>query len=242
MKERTHEEREAVAEAAERQMKRWLLMQQIAQQNERECPPEKLAACLGPYIALSREAGCGGSRIARLVGQKLGWDVLDKELLDFMSQRYHLPRDVLEFVDETTANWLYDTFGSWLDRQTVSHEAYVEHLGQIVLLGARHGRVVLVGRGAQFFLPRDRGLAVRIVASEKFRVEQTMRDREMTRDGARHFVQERDEGRREFVRRYFHHDLADPHLYDLIVNRDQLGPEAAASLIVEAYQHWSGPK
>ena len=126
MKERTREEREAIAEAAERQMRRWLLMHDIDQRLERERTAEELAKRLGPYLALSREAGCGGSEIARLVGQELGWDVLDQGLLDFMAERYHLPRDILEFVDETTANWMHEIFGSWLDRHVVSQETYVE--------------------------------------------------------------------------------------------------------------------
>ena len=44
-----------------------------------------------------------------------------------------------------------------------------------------------------------------------------------------------DRGRREFVARYFHHDIDDPHLYDLVINVERFGPEAVAEKIVEAY-------
>jgi cytidylate kinase len=102
MKERTREEQEAIADAAERQMRRCLMMQEIEQRLEREHADE-LAERLGPYIAISREAGAGGSQIAQWVGEKLGWEVMDSKLLDFMAQRYHLPRDILDVVDEELA-------------------------------------------------------------------------------------------------------------------------------------------
>ncbi|MBI3468471.1 MAG: cytidylate kinase-like family protein [Planctomycetes bacterium] len=236
MKERTREEQEAVAEAAERQMRRWLLMHDIEQRLERERTAEELSNRLGPYIAISRQAGCGGGQIARLVAEKLGWELLDKKLLDFMAERYHLPRDILEFVDETTANWLHEIFGNWLDRCVVTQEEYVDHLGKIVLLAAQHGKVVFVGRGAQFVLPRDRGLAVRIIAPVPYRIEQTMRNRSLSRDQAKRSVDEADRGRAEFVRRYFLHDAADPLLYDLAINVERLGPQGAASLIVGCFR------
>jgi cytidylate kinase len=242
MKERTRAEQEAIAEAAERQMRRWLLMQTIEERLEHERAAEELADRLGPYIAISREAGAGGGQIARLVGEKLGWDVLDKELLDFMADRYRLPRDILEFVDEKTANWLHETFGNWLERQVVTQSELVDHLGKIVLLAARHGKIIFVGRGAQFFLPRENGLTVRIVASEKFRIEQTMRRRALSHDAARHWIEETDRGRRELVRRYFHHDVADPDLYDLVVSAEKFRPAGVANLIVEASGAWSGTR
>lgn len=236
MKERTREERETIAETAERQMRRWLLTQEIDDRKAREIPPEKLAQRLGPYITVSREAGAGGGQIARIVADKLGWELLDKQLLDFMAERYRLPRDLLDFVDETTANWMHEMFGSWLDRQVVSQDTYVQHLGKIILTAAKHGRVVVVGRGAQFILPREKGLAARIIAPEQCRIEQTMQRRGMDHGQAKRYVEETDRGRREFVRRYFHHDVTDPHLYDLVINVAQVGAHGAAAVIVAAYE------
>lgn len=237
--ERSRSKREAVAEAAERQMRRWLLMEQIDERRQHECSLEDMANRLGPYIAISRESGCGGAYIARLVGAKLRWEVLDKELLDFMAERYGLPRDLLEFVDETTSNWLHESFGIWLDRRLVSQDEYVDHLGKIVLMAARHGKVVLVGRGAQFLLPRHGGLAVRIIAPPRYRIEQIMQRRGLSRQKAERFTEESDRGRSGFVRQYFNQDVTNPNLYDIVLNVEQFGPEVVAKLIVEAFEEWA---
>lgn len=65
-------------------------------------------------------------------------------------------------------------FGTFSDRRIISHERYLVRLNRVVMAAVRRGNVVIVGR-VEFPLPRDGGLAVRIVASEKYRVEQMMR-------------------------------------------------------------------
>ena len=120
----------------------------------------------------------------------------------------------------------------------MTQDAYTSHLGKIVLLAARHGKVVFVGRGAQFFLPRDRGMSVRIIASETFRIYEMLRRSGLSYDQSKKLVEQTDRGRCEFVRRYFQHDVADPQLYDLIINVEKLSHEGAAALIVEAFRQW----
>jgi cytidylate kinase len=127
---------------------------------------------------------------------------------------------------------------SWLDRNLVSESEYVEHLGKIVLLAASSGKVVFVGRGAQMFLPRNKGLAVRIIAPLNYRIEQTMRQRGLNHALAKKWVEETDHARCDFVRSHFHHDVADPKLYDLVINLEPIGPHGARDLIVETAQCW----
>jgi hypothetical protein len=57
---------------------------------------------------------------------------------------------------------------------------------------------------------------------------------------ARRYMAEVDRGRRDFVIRFFHHDITDPHLFDLVIQADRLGAEGAAEAIVAAYRHACG--
>ena len=107
--------------------------------------------------------------IARRVGDLLGLDVLHREILDYMAQRYGLRRDMLDFVDERASNWIVETFGKWLDKQIVTQSEYMGKLGRIILMSARHASSVLVGRGAQFLLPREKTLAIYIVSPLEMR-------------------------------------------------------------------------
>lgn len=235
MKELTHEEPRILA-AAERQMRAWSLAQEIAHGATCARRVDRPHRQFGDFITLSREAGAGGGEIGEAVGRRLGWEVLDKCLLDRVAQDARLPRAMLELVDETQWNWAYDVFGPWLDRRIVPHEKYMVHVARAVLAAARRGNVVFVGRGCQFLLPPGHGLAVRIVASEKYRVRRVMEKFNLSECQARQYIATLDRGRREFVARFFHRDLNDPHLYDLVINVEFLGADAAVELIVAAWR------
>jgi len=223
----------SIIDAAERQMQQWLRMQK-GQDNAAPASSTGKLAGIGPYLTISREAGAGGSRIARLVGEAVGWEVLDRKLLECVAERYDTSPAVLELVDETTANWLTEMFGNWLDPASVSQMQYVCRLSRVILMAARAGKVIYVGRGAQFVLPHERGLSVRIVAPQKYRVQQIMERRHLSFEEALDYVVKTDAGRQDFVRQYFHHDVPDPHLFDLVVNVEKLGPERTAHLIADA--------
>jgi cytidylate kinase len=240
MKERTREEPRILA-AAERQMRAYSLMQEIAEQAGAQRRIDRPHRQLGQFITLSREAGAGGSEIAALVGAKLGWEVLDKGLVDLVAERFGFSRDMLELVDETKANWAYDMLGPWLDPRIIPHEKYVCRLVRIIGAAVRRGNVVLVGRGARFLLPRDQGMAVRVIASEKYRLAHWMERHGLREAQARQRMAEVDRGRREFVLKYFHRDINDPHLFDLVIHVDRLGSEGAAELIVDTYRRLYAP-
>jgi cytidylate kinase len=223
-----------MAAAAERKMQAFARTQEIANRTTRIDQPEHTPREVAAYIALSREAGASGSTVAELLGQKLGWEVLDKGVLDQLADKYQLSRPTLEAVDETTMSWAYDIFGTWLDREIISHEKYLTRLNRIFLTAAKKGNAVFVGRGAQFLLPRDRGFSVRLVASESYRLHQLMERHDLPLPKARQLMVRLDRGRRQFVRHFFHQNVDDPHIYDLTINVERMGTEKTADLIVQA--------
>ena len=75
---------------------------------------------------------------------------------------------------------------------------------------------------------------MRIVASEKYRIKQIIAHNGTSEVVARRCMKEIDEGRREFVERFFHRDIADPHHYDLVINVDRCGSEGAVQEIITA--------
>ena len=98
MKEQTREEPKIMA-AAERQMLAWVKTAEIHEQTIHEEGAQNLCSQLGKYLAISREEGVGGSEIAQIVGAKLGWEVLDKNLLDQVAERLQCSPATLESVD-----------------------------------------------------------------------------------------------------------------------------------------------
>jgi cytidylate kinase len=223
-----------LSEAAEHQMRTWALQMESQQRLEEaaaKAAPERL---IHPYVAISREVGVGASEIAEAIASKSGWKVFDRELLDYMVEHYHWSRVALNYVDERSVSWFHEAFGKWLHEQLVSQAEFVHRLGRIVLLAAQHESMVFVGRGVQFILPREMGVVVRVIAPQEYRVQHIVEQHQCTRRDAEKFIHETDKGRADFVKRYFHHDVADPRLYDLVINLEHLSPAAAADLILSA--------
>jgi cytidylate kinase len=230
------EELRAIAPIAERQVRRWAMR---LESEERIAPDRMVARLPGmihPYVAISREAGAGGGEVGHAVAAQLGCECLDNELLTYVAKRYGLPEGLLRLVDETASTWLHETVRLWLDRRAITQDEYVMHVGQLMLLAARESTAVFVGRGAQFVLPRDRGLAVRLIAPVEQRIARTMERRKLARDDAAARVRETDAGRALLVRRQFRADIADPRLYDVVLNLEHLEHGAAADVIVTAFR------
>ncbi|MGD0382391.1 MAG: cytidylate kinase-like family protein [Thermoguttaceae bacterium] len=233
MKEQTREDPKILA-AAERQMQAWAMNEEMADRSVSRTFHQAHYRQKKCFLTISREAGAGGSEIAAIVGKRLGWEVIDKNLLDKVAERFNLDRSMLNLVDETRSNWVYDVLGSWMDSKVIPHETYVSQLSRVILAAARQSSFIFVGRGARFLLPREKVLAVRLIASEGFRLKRIMQYHKLSEADARRHIHEVDQGRREFVQRFFHHDITDPHLYDLVINTEGLGIECAAEEIIAA--------
>jgi cytidylate kinase len=229
-----HEGRSAVVEQAERLMRRWAVSLDLRGRRDREPGAKPWSATTHPYIAVSRETGAGGAELARMVASKLRWECLDRELLDVMAERCHLPHAALEVVDEQERSLLDEFFGYWLNKTVVAQTDYATHLGHVVLLAARTASAVFVGRGAQFYLPRERGLTVRLIAPPSMRIERIMRLRGLDPEQAKQYIAETDAGRCQFVARHFQQDVADPAVHDLVLNMQHIDLDAGAELVVEA--------
>lgn len=217
-------------------MRQWTLGLEVQQRRKEQAEPSELPRSIYPFICISRETGAGGGVIGRRVRDILGWDLLHREILDDMAHRYKLPRDMLDFVDENTSNWMLEWFGKWISRRTVTQSEYLIHLGQIVLMAAQHASAIFVGRGVNFLLPADRGLNVYLVAPHPMRTAHVVQRFEFSESEAGKYIRETDGCRRDFVRAHFNREMDDPHLYDLVINRAHLSEDAAAELIISQFR------
>jgi cytidylate kinase len=193
---------------------------------------------IGPCLFVSREMGSGGGEIANKVAKRLGWTHLDKEIIDKLVSQYGTPRVVLDAVDEKRVGWLTDLLNGWVEGHGFSQLAYVNRLGRLFNMAAKRGNVVIVGRGAKFQLPKSTGFSVRIIAPMDFRIEQIVLQRGVSVAEAKKLIQRSDADRRAFVSTFFHEDIADPHVHDLVVNIKQITPDSAVQLICDAVGFW----
>ena len=183
-------------------------------------------------ITISPQMGSGGPEIGMALGQRLGYRYVDQELLQDAGRRYGLAEDKLSHLDESKPT-IFERFDAETRRYiTAMQTAFYEF--------AEQDRVVLMGRGGQWLL---RGvshvLRVRVMAPFDIRVKRlgTKLAGPMGEQASPRTVTEmvrRDDTEKAGRMRYLYDvDVADPALYDLLINTEKLLTAAATDVITD---------
>jgi cytidylate kinase len=184
-------------------------------------------------IAISRQAGAGGTSIAAEVGARLGWPVYDHALVEHIAREMHLRTKLLESVDERHTSWLVECAESFSQVPLVSESAYVRHLIQTILSLGAHGSCVIVGRGSPHILPPLTTLRVRLVGEREDRINALSRELGISHEEASRRLDVIDRERTTFSKDHFHKDPRDPLCFGLVLNSSCFSYSECAQLIIE---------
>ena len=118
----------------------------------------------------------------------------------------------------------------------LADERYLRHLRQVVIALAHHGNVVMVGRGAQIFLPSKCYLSVRLVAPMDLRVQRVAERKNLSPEQARSMIEQIEADRAAFIYKHFKKNAASPLNYDLTINTGEISLHSASEIILSALQ------
>jgi len=190
----------------------------------------------GPYLLISREKGAGGSAVGQLAGKRLGWQVFNNEIVDAIARKANVRRDLIESLDERDRATIRDAVDRLLHPQPMGTAGYLTQLREILLTLGHQGDVVIVGRGAEYTLPSQFGLRVRMVAPVEVRVRRIASRENLSLKAARAEVERSDRDRKTLARRQFDKDTTDPLNHDVTINTDEMTVEAATEIVMTALQ------
>jgi cytidylate kinase len=110
-------------------------------------------------------------------------------------------------------------------------ERLIQAVRSLVCEEAHHGHVVVIGHGGVSLLGwRPNGVrvfAILLHASKAWRVEQLARRYGIHHDEAARRIERTDEARKRYQRHYFDSDMYDARQYDLVLNTERIGLDAA---------------
>lgn len=193
--------------------------------------PASVTRPRGLAVAISREAGARGGTIARKVGELLGWQVFDRDTLEYLTQDDTARAQLLADVPDPAREWADDHLARLQRAAKLTTEPGTVALLRLVLLAAARGDAVIVGRGAGFLLPSETTVHVRIVAPFEARVAYFADCLRMPRAEAAAEVRARDDRRARYLTHAIGQDGTNPTSYDLVVNSARLGIEPTAQFI-----------
>ncbi len=176
-------------------------------------------------MTISRELGSEGTYIARKVTQELGYHFVDKDVIERVLDQYGYVRFQKEYESGP---------GFWA-RFDGLRARMVEFSNRVMQSMARHGNVVIVGRGS-FAVFQDFAdvLNVRIQAPLLIRVSRVMEQQGIAEhDKARSVVEESDRLRAAFVEAWYGIELDKARPFDLVIDTGKVSPDMAAAWLVE---------
>jgi cytidylate kinase len=198
-------------------------------------------------VTLSREYGSGGGEIANHLARRLGWQVVDHEVVVQVAQQLHVSEADAEAFDEVVESRATRILNSLrllqpmmpvIDvPQTITSRAFYEARGRVIEGAVATGAVVIVGRGAQAHLAGRRDVFhVRIVAPLEARIAYVMRREGRDEAGARERITRKDEERRRYLQAFYQQDPRDAHLYDIVLNTGIIDLGSAVDIIYLALE------
>jgi cytidylate kinase len=220
----------------ERQMAQWDQEKDDASIGEKEQQIHLSDGTEIDYVTVGRDAGSGGAEVAQMLADLMQWKLYDKEIIDYMAENMNVHVKVLSSVDEQTVGKMKQWLGSlFSNTKQVTPQSYYEHLGEVLLVIARHKNAVIVGRAAGLILPRDKGLSIRVTAPFNLRCKRYAKEYSISIEKAASAVKKADKAQRNFVKDFLGEDLSDPKHYDIVCNTEKLYPISAAQLVCRAF-------
>ena len=178
-------------------------------------------------ITISRQSGSGGEEVARQIAGRLGYRLVERELINQAALRAGAPEVALAMIDEL------NLFGLSLTGEDC--RAYLAAVKTVMEELAAAGNVVIVGRAGQVILADEpQSLHILILAPIELRAEHLARQCDISAKAALERVKSSDRHRRIYLRRFYDIRWDDPSQYDLVLNMTRITPESAVDLICQA--------
>jgi hypothetical protein len=181
------------------------------------------------------------------LGERLGWPVLDHELVRQLATRLRCDERDIVAMDEhapslferiasvavVTAPESRDHSRPW----TTDPDCVAAAAREVLLDAAGRLPLIVVGHGGNcLFRDRPDVLRVRVSAPFEVRVRRVAQRTGVSGSTAAADVRRRDGDRQQYLQRYYRSNVNDPYEYDLQINTGTVPFEAAARLVLALVQ------
>jgi hypothetical protein len=194
-----------------------------------------------PTICISRKLATGAVEIADLVAEKIGYRVVDQQILQHIATNASLSEKTVSMFDERYRGKISELVTLALGEKAFIKSDYAKHLFSSVYVIAALGPTIFVGRGVHLLLAREKVLAVRIISSDQFRIQRLVSLMNISKEEAAKQISELDRLQAAFFKEVFNKKDASSYEFDMVINCDYISePRTAAEIILTAFRRKFG--
>lgn len=155
--------------------------------------------------------------------------MLERSAISGVSGEPYFGRGVEMLPAETYTELAGDASSS---AQQVNDAAFIEATTSVIQEVASAGNVVIIGRGSNMILADTPGVInVALVAPMEYRVNTIMHREHLDQAEARAYLDQLEEARLTFFRKFFKVEATDPDLYHLVINTGLIAQDAVIDAI-----------
>lgn len=191
-----------------------------------------------PTITISREFGCEAYPMAEhlkeICEKQTGetWAIMDKALLEEVAKNNALSEGLLRDLG-TKPRFLDEMIATFTPRWK-SDQDYYQLLCRHIILLAKCGNVIIVGRGGSIVTESmPNCFHFRMVAPFDFRVRSIAKRLAISPHEARDMVEKRQQQRDKFMKDFLNVDASDPTHYHLVLNNGKCTAEKIANTVFQ---------
>lgn len=198
-------------------------------------------------ITINRECGSGGGEIARLLGEKLGFKVYGRAMLQSIAEQFDMTLENMDRIKAQKVNWwsdfcrFYQNFGaaSMADAPSNTHvEAtplslyYAE--ARLLRELAEQESCIIIGRvGFHIFRDYPNSLHLLLMADRDARVARIAAKQQLDHKEAEKVVDRIDKERNTFVKTVANTSRYDARNYDFVLNVSGLPTDCVAQFLAD---------
>lgn len=197
-------------------------------------------------VTIAREYGSGGADIGRKVAELMGWECVDKQIIERVATLGKVDPSWATKADECSSAWWERAlqsfrFGSpqaYLGKGAESggdRDTLREFTASVIERAAIEGQCVIIGRSAQCVLRRHPNVFHALVFAPLAEKTERMKIRHPHERDLQALLSRIDSERTHYTQHYYGQDWSDRGLYHLCVN-STLGIDSCANLIAQTIQ------
>lgn len=192
-----------------------------------------------PVITISREFGSRGAALAGLIGERTGFKVWDREIIEAISKELGSNQEFVETIDENRRDMIEDAIFGFL-KNVNTNVNYLRTLVRVVKTVEQHGNAIIVGRGSNYICLNPDSVHVRVVSPVKKRAADYAERKGVKMKEALAVIDRKDKERADFVKKNLKNDVYNASDYDIVLNSGTLDMDAMMEIVMEAYRYKTG--
>lgn len=226
----THKKPSA-AELADRYVRKWDKEHQKTETEDIQ-PSE-----LFPTICFSRIIGVGAVEIADILAKKIGYRVVDRQILEHITNEIKLSNITTASFDRRYPGRISEYLSRLFNEKPFPDNEYNRHLFATMFAIAGLGPTIFIGWGTHLVLPRERVMAVRLVCSKEFRTKRWATILKVGEQEIQRKLEDFNLKQSYFYKEVYNLEKASTQEFDLAINCDYVKkPEWVADIVFSFFK------